>query len=172
VLRGANLDGVEAKLVNKKKRSNIMKKLIPNTDYGIELAKMVIEKKITTEKAFLLRCKYDQLLKQPLALGMFVACDSNGNILEEPDLKKCAECLDHYNMTCAYCEQNIKQYQEAHDSLLFEGFAFHRDSEDYYFLLRDECYMTLIRKNQNDTIESLIGQDYNLTATAQKQIGL
>lgn len=46
-------------------------KLISNTDYGIETAEMVVDEKLSIEKAFLFRCKYDQFLKKPLTLGMF-----------------------------------------------------------------------------------------------------
>ncbi|RUT68668.1 hypothetical protein D0817_20115 [Flavobacterium cupreum] len=155
-----------------------MEKLISNTAYGIEVAEMVVNEKLSIEEAYLKCCKYDQFLSQKVTLGIFVPAKLvNGEwvVLTEPKGIKCCAGISN-DCDCRgdlqYDSEEIYEYQEAKESVLFEGFAFNRDSEDYYFLVRDECYMTLIRKNHNDDIESLIGRDYNLTATAQKQIGL
>ena len=63
---------------------------------------------------------YANFLKQPLTLGMFIPCDKEGNVLEEPDCKE-----DYYRdangLAYNYFEDR-KKWLEAKERVLFEGF--------------------------------------------------
>lgn len=117
---------------------------------------------------------YSKLLKQKLELWMFTPCklvDGVWVVLEEP--KRWNEYLEFPESFDGNKEwYEFYEYEEAKDRVLFEGFSFDRDSDDYYFLLKDGCYMNLISKNNPVTIESVINKDWELTKNAQKQIGL
>jgi len=97
---------------------------------------------------------YANFLKQPLELWMFVPCDEDGNVLEEP------------------FEDNlydIQEYQQAKERCLFEGFRFVNNS-----VVLKELLLIPISHFNNNTIEDLVN-NYNyiqLTKTAEKLIGL
>jgi len=61
---------------------------------------------------------YANFLKQPLELWMFVPCDEDGNVLEEPKL--------HFptgnNQLESIIFKQNKEYQQAKERCLFEGF--------------------------------------------------
>lgn len=63
---------------------------------------------------------YANFLNTPLELGMFVPCDEDGNVLEESnkhsDRGQFVRDKEH--------ERKIKQYQEAKENVLFEGFKY------------------------------------------------
>jgi len=65
--------------------------------------------------------KYRNFLKQPLELWMFVPCDENGNVLEEPKRDK-----DTYTQDLGVLQDydviEVEEYNEAKDKVLFEGF--------------------------------------------------
>ena len=64
--------------------------------------------------------KYANFLKQPLTLGMFIPCDDDSNILEEPLLncnKKCPFKGD-YSKCCKF-----ELFNRAQSKVIFEGFA-------------------------------------------------
>ena len=56
---------------------------------------------------------YATFLKRPLTLGMFVPCDDNGNVLEEPEIDD--KRINNYN---------VINYSEAESKVIFEGFVF------------------------------------------------
>ena len=59
---------------------------------------------------------YAKFLKQPLKLEMFVPCDEEGNILEEPKIENYTqEELEHSVMGCDYLD-----YNKAKEKVLFE----------------------------------------------------
>ena len=93
---------------------------------------------------------YANFLKQPLELWMFVPCDNDGNVLEEP-------CFDGENDQ--YFASAFEQFQQAKERCLFEGW----DLEDVKETL--SC-------GNHKTIEDLVKYSPELTLTAQKQIGL
>lgn len=134
------------------------------------------------------RCvNYAQFLKQPLNLGMFVPCDMEGNILEQPkteydpiSLWNSGEVDEKYN-------DLISEYEQAKERVLFEGFEIvYVDPEEFEniekVVVNDNCYVGIkycdeneIRLNdvsQKSTIEDLITHDITLTKSAQKQLGL
>lgn len=58
--------------------------------------------------------EYAKLMKQPLELWMFVPCDKNGIILEEPERV-------HFNTEFDY-KAELSVYNEAKGRVLFDGF--------------------------------------------------
>lgn len=66
---------------------------------------------------------YASFLKQPLKLEMFVPCDEDGNVLEEP--KHISETefkmFEEGGLYKAYSE-NLSKYEQAKEKVLFEGF--------------------------------------------------
>lgn len=60
--------------------------------------------------------RYAKFLKQPLTLGMFVPCDEDGSVLEEPPLVQTAPNED----VALECIDYIEQYQQAKERVLFK----------------------------------------------------
>ena len=60
---------------------------------------------------------YAKFLKQPLKLEMFVPCDEEGDILEEPEdyEQRLPNMMTEYN-------DEIYRYEQAKEKVLFEGF--------------------------------------------------
>lgn len=87
------------------------------TDFVLEQAKF---KNDTYELSHLL-INYANFLKRPLTRGMFVPCDLEGNILEEP--KQYKEWIELQKKRGGYSlNLDCKIFQEAKDRVLFEGF--------------------------------------------------
>jgi len=118
---------------------------------------------------------YVNFLKQPLELYMFVPCklvDGVWVVLEEPKYFK-IDNSDFNNFNYAdYC----LEYQQAKERVLFEGFRLNGKylwMEESLFMISDNYTESL--KNYGN-IESLLKKylpkNIQLTATAQKQIGL
>ena len=61
---------------------------------------------------------YATFLKQPLKLEMFVPCDENGNILEEPQMRPERNSFDEEDMD--YDAQELYDYIKAKEKVLFE----------------------------------------------------
>lgn len=79
--------------------------------------------------------RYASFLSKPLTLGMFVPCDEDGNVLEEPI------------ETIGGVELYNEQYQQAKKRVLFEGFTF--DDENNLLNFKD------------DSLSLLWSEDYN-----------
>ncbi|MCT4143019.1 hypothetical protein HZP66_02115 [Elizabethkingia anophelis] len=111
--------------------------------------------------------KYTQFLKQPLALWMFVPCDEDGNVLEEPDTTKWT------NLYEANGEIKFRdcKYQQAKDRVLFEGLKI-TDKGNFFFIEDPESGIYLrTLKNTEKTVEFLLPNlKPTLTETAIKQI--
>lgn len=126
---------------------------------------------------------YAKFLSQKLELWMFVPCKLVGGVwvvLEEPinahDPRKTGlnNCMNLHDY-----ERKLKEFQEAKDRVLFEGFKV-IDKGNQYWVLFDE-YKIKIWKDDGftetnegalSTIEDLTKHNLELTRTAQKQIGL
>ena len=85
-------------------------KSISDTTFGLECKAK--EKEFTRRIDYLdwyerVRNNFSNFLKQPLTLGMFVPCDENGNVLEEPLL------LPSYE---------LDKYRKAKEKVIFDGF--------------------------------------------------
>lgn len=115
---------------------------LPNEDFRETISR----RGVLIESMF----NYANFLKQPLELGMFVPCDEDGNILEEPDC----------NLDIRMVE--MKEYQQAKERCLFE---------------KSKYGMGTIKEiiKCSKIIEDLITcskLELQLTQTAIKQIGL
>ena len=114
---------------------------------------------------------YANFLKQLLKLEMFVPCDENGNVLEEP--KRWNDYLqfpDSFDGNKEWGE--LYNYELAQERVMFKGF------EHYLFREANNVKHNKSRKcfsfpNYNGVIiEDLISLEVELTESAIKQIGL
>jgi hypothetical protein len=121
-----------------------MKKLISMTDFVLEQDKDF--KPTRTYKELVIN--YANFLKKPLNLGMFVPCDEEGNVLEEPLHIELYE-EDTYDFDCL-------QYQQAKYRVFFVGFE---SSKSGYVYNSDISFNEKYIKGKK--IEDLI--DHNLT---------
>lgn len=88
-----------------------MKTLISMVDF-VEEIKDYVHESHNNERGLELIFNYSEFLKQPLTLGMFVSCDEEGDVLEEPN-------PDNYNW--GYLDE-LKIYNKAKEKVLFENF--------------------------------------------------
>ena len=105
-----------------------MKTLISMTDFVLEQFSKMMK---SSKPALLQRqlfvdpvMNYAQFLKTPLNLGMFVPCDEDGNVLEEPIeyqdyLKIGQQGIMHWGLNVY---NQSKKYQKAEEKVLFNGF--------------------------------------------------
>lgn len=177
-------------------------KLQPMTDFVLEqYPKFNPFGSDKASKVFEYTYAYAKFLKQPLELGMFVPVDESGSVLEEPTMEKYgwyASCSLEEQSGWMYAEgeakyyESLKQYEEAKEKVLFEGFmnVDTRKEGRIYFALKQSHRKNNIDYIMNDafglffynssnerqrlnTIEDLL--DFNeliLTESAIKQIGL
>jgi len=138
-----------------------MENLMYNTDFGelckskSNIFKIKLEYLLWYE---LTRSKFDSFLKQPLSLEMFVPCN--------------LECKPYkYDDNTGHNAYD-REYRQAKNRCLFDGFELVGETESYYHLIYDSCFTFLMSKKDNSTIESIINKEFKLTATALKQIGL
>ena len=121
--------------------------LIPMTDFVNNVGNM--ENYPSHENALSWIYNYATLLKQPLKLEMFVPCDEDGNVLEEPKIEE--EYVDEHTT------QIFAQYQydldKAKEKVLFEGF---KPYEDYECAKYEEVYVDEEVCDGKFTVEDLI----------------
>ena len=150
------------------------------------MTSFVLQRDITDIKQRDSIVKYANFLKQPLKLEMFVPCDEDVNVLEEPKIEE--EYVDEHTT------QIFAQYQydldKAKEKVLFEEFNLNQkdfSKLESIFCLTKECFqITFFTKEKGcfidnlktnktyeiKTIEDLIEYDLQLTENAVKQIGL
>jgi hypothetical protein len=105
--------------------------------------------------------KYANFLKRPLELGMFIPCDKEGNVLEDPELTLSqGDGFTYYQAS----DEDFQIYGEAEDRVLFEGnkfrivtsgegkFLLNEDDTAIIFSLLEECKWETLMFN---TIEDL-----------------
>jgi len=102
--------------------------------------------------------RYAEFLKQPLELWMFVPCDENSNVLEEP-LEKCNPNWDEDSM-CDWATECFF-YEEAKERCLFDGGFCFENVDNFNEWIDD---------NNLNNVESLLGLCFELTPTAKKQL--
>ena len=90
--------------------------LIPMTDFVNNVGNM--ENYPSHENALSWIYNYATFLKQPLKLEMFVPCDENGTILEEPQMRPERNSFDEEDMD--YDAQELYDYIKAKEKVLFE----------------------------------------------------
>ena len=117
--------------------------------------------------------KYANFVTQKLILGMFVACDENGNVLEEPNRST------HTNTEC-------EQYAEAKEKVIFEdakierGLAIGVNDNIQYLCIGDleiaykidNIDKKFIIDLNETTIEDLIPYNLEITENIKKQFNL
>ena len=111
--------------------------------------------------------KYAKFLKRPLTLGMFVPCDLDGNIIEQPcDIINTDGCRD-----CA-----CKEYKKSQERVLFKGFELDFKSDYTTIVWNKEIDVEVKFRNQDSqktTIEKQFINHYTkpleLTESAIKQ---
>ena len=117
---------------------------------------------------------YAKFLKQPLKLEMFVPCDEDGDILDEPE---------YYELRLLYMmteyNDEVYTYYQAKVKVLFEGFEIDKNLYLVYkneisigrFISYENGSKFLFRDNFK-TIEDLVEFGFKLTENTIKQIGL
>lgn len=106
---------------------------------------------------------YAKFLKQPLTLGMFVPCDENGNVLQEPELCNEFFSVDEEEVY----EHELYLFETAEEKVLFKGFVLIGNTVDN---INGNCFFTEYLRGRN--VEDLIHMNLTLTESAIKQIGL
>jgi hypothetical protein len=126
------------------------------------------------ETKWKLHCKRIIFGEQPLELWMFVPCDEDGNVLEEPTEK---DEFRYCNGTEYYPHQKkqyAKEYQQAKERCLFEGFEL-KGQTNYSFVYKNKNIFPYFISKKG-TIEELTFHisncDLQLTQTAIKQLSL
>lgn len=163
-------------------------KLIPMTDFVLYQSKQYWDGHIMLNDFQNICESYAKFLKQPLKLEMFVPCDDDGNVLEEPEMYGWLQNVGSKNSgatekECIDCEA----YHAAKNKVLFEGLTYpnnlslRKDSEGRsYWLIKfgNERYGMKSEKEYNNIIGTVIYCDGNieqllgacLTPTAIKMI--
>lgn len=105
---------------------------------------------------------YCTFLEQQLKLEMFIPCDEDGNVLEDPkgtDLNS-----SFFEMQVDY---NLEQkYQQAKEKVFFEGFEVCNRTTKIDCVVYNEDHITL----KDKTIEYLINKNLILTPNAIERI--
>jgi hypothetical protein len=105
---------------------------------------------------------YANFLKQPLKLEMFVPCDEDGNVLEEPD--------QEFELTFWDYSTKMSKYEQAKEKVLFEEFEIATNKEGEKVILGDYTCLK-VSDLENGTIEDLIKYvNIKLTKSAIKRI--
>lgn len=113
--------------------------------------------------------------RQPLTLGIFIPCDEEGNVLEEPDFWDANGRAYDPKLTHRYCDSKIKEYHEAKKRILFEGFMLihiHNKRYKQALVAKDKEGKGQFDIYDYETIEDLVFMDLTLTPNAIKQLGL
>jgi len=156
-----------------------MKKLTPMTDFVLEQEFTIEVQSLTNQWASRYNkiMSYANFLKQPLELWMFVPCNEDGNVLEEPTRYS----NDEYDTI------ELQAYQQAKERCLFDGFEFTKSQtfsmenkikNSVHWYTKERLYLTTKKADgyhayyQLFTVEDLIQCDLYLTQTAINQIGL
>ena len=119
------------------------------------------------------RNNFDEFLEQPLKVEMFVPCDEEGNVLEEP--KRWKDYLQYPDIFDGNKEWNeLYDYQQAKEKVLFEGIEFRTNGGVNFLTIKEDtfAFFDFNVKFKNLTIEYLIQYNLQLTENAVKQIRL
>jgi len=166
-----------------------MEKLISMTDYVLEQKRPTASEDLNEADYYYQECEvlqnicnYANFLKQPLELWMFVPCDENGNILEEPNHLD-YKLKNQFNelVFTSQAKQNkyhsdFDKYQQAKDKVLFEfkDFEFEGVSDGvWYFLPKNkdlEPFGIIEGANVEYLIKAFDDVDLTLTQTAKTNL--
>ena len=122
--------------------------------------------------------KYAKFLKQPLTLSMFVPCDYDGNVLEEPKYWNKKYNDDIPESELILCEE----YRQAKERVIFEGFegrysesGYQVSNENILIVFYDAGYIVTYKAcfdYKTETIESVIQFNLTITPNAVKKYQL
>ena len=114
--------------------------------------------------------RYANFLKQPLKLEMFVPCDDEGNVLEEPNRNR----FKNEYLTEDQYKTKFLKYQQAKERCLFEGFEYkqYHAPTNSWFIKSETVKLNDGTFRNYKTIETLTKFDLTLTESAKKQIGI
>lgn len=90
--------------------------------------------------------KYAKFLNQPLKLEMFVACDDNGNVLEEPVWQ---QEYDKMKVSNPSLIQKSKEYDKAKEKVLFEGFRILSNEDNIIELKRNDIFINYDKEEED-----------------------
>lgn len=142
-------------------------KLISMVEFVLQQNFRLANKEITYNECGLMILKYANFLKQSLKLEMFVPCDEEGDILEEPTNyeQRLPNMMTEYN-------DEIYRYKQAKEKVLFEGFHIEGNKLCYSYF-----YFGIIYDISNLKVENLLSElpeneMPKLMLSAVKQIGL
>ena len=122
--------------------------LIPMTDFVL---KYYSDETMDELQILDLINNYATFLKQPLKLEMFVPCDNDGNILEEPQMIERKVGFDEVDYD--YDDEEVIVYKKAKEKVMIEGF---KPYEDYECAKYEEVYVDEEVCDGKFTIEDLI----------------
>lgn len=148
-------------------------KLIPMTDFVLNET----NRPTTLAESFKICVSYAQFLKQTLKLEMFIPCDEDGNILEEPDDFKYF--MQDNELGAYEGEQELEciAYLKAKRKVLFEGFEIYNKKSSIEIIHNKKYVFQWIPEScrffgvYGSTIESLSNhKEFSLSIYAIKQI--
>jgi len=160
-----------------------MKELINMVDFVLEQDKIESVNSMSFYKVL----KYANFLKQPLEIWQFVPSklvDGVWVVLEEPDFMDGSYDDDgNGEIDKRRYKKELKEYQQAKEACIFEGFKvvtkeFNKtpykfiQNKDTYVYYYDEIKSEWTKVNDYDRIKDLVLYNLQLTASAQKIIGL
>jgi len=115
--------------------------------------------------------KYANFLNQPLKLEMFVPCDEDEKVLEEPDPIAIGEKISRNLFNPIYNNDEVEQYQQVKEKVLFEGVNKYIKLGRFYYFYFNDCSIEFDTFNTG-TIEDLVKHNLTLTPNAIKQLKL
>lgn len=146
-----------------------MSKLISMVDFVFEQEKSVIKFDYNELHAFKTKISnYGDFIKQPLALGMFVPCDLDGNVLEEREIW-------HTTNQDSETQSLLIEFEEAKNRVLFKNIEYVEAKKEGDYSFVRIAYLSPINypKFWNGlTVEHLIKYNLTLTESKAKELGL
>ena len=160
-----------------------------NTDYGKKLkesilkTELIFEEEFSFENYFEKRNNFDNFLSMPLEKWMFIPCDSDGNILEEPYYFK-DFLFNYFDNISEFDKIKCEKFQQAKANVIFEGFEYDRSEEGLTYLKKSNVSIIFDEENKTvmyvddfvteniETIEDLIRYKPTITPEAVKKYNL
>jgi hypothetical protein len=109
-----------------------MENLIRSTDYTIQQFELLFTNEISRNSFIDGVISYSRFLKKPIEKNMFVPCDENNNVLEEPTScdKSCSpiDFCEGGKCDVEGCYTEMRKYEEAKERVLFDGWDFYKNS--------------------------------------------
>lgn len=125
---------------------------------------------------------YANFLSQKLELWMFIACDENRNVLEEP-IKSDFEAIP-FDFEGKNYHYLLEEYQTALSKVIFEGFVYYGE-ESNVICAKSDLLLVIFDNNKNDvsiynfelvkeikSIEDLLKYNLDIKESIAKELGL